>query len=95
MWFFFFYFYRQLKDKYLYTEHYNNQQNIPELLKAILQQNANVFSGPPITYLQQGNQILLYYLLLCTISSIIVIKIFIFFKIIIILPKYKFNGLIT
>lgn len=54
MWFLF-YFCRQLKDKYLYTEHYNNQQNIPELLKAILQQNANVFSGPPTTYLQQGN----------------------------------------
>lgn len=48
---------RQLKDKYMYTEHYNNQQNIPELLKAILQQNANVFSGPPPIFLQ-GNQLI-------------------------------------
>ncbi|XP_050529053.1 nipped-B-like protein isoform X2 [Daktulosphaira vitifoliae] len=36
----------QLKEKYVYTEHYSNQQNIPELLRAILQQNANVFRGP-------------------------------------------------
>jgi len=47
---------RQLKDKYMYTEHYNNQQNIPELLKAILQQNANAFRGPPPSFHQQhGN----------------------------------------
>lgn len=44
-----------MKDKYLYTEHYNNQQNIPELLNAILQQNANVFRGPPQTFQPQGN----------------------------------------
>ncbi|XP_026815896.1 nipped-B-like protein isoform X1 [Rhopalosiphum maidis] len=43
----------QLKDKYMYTEHYNNQQNIPELLKAILHQNANVFRGPPAIFQQQ------------------------------------------
>lgn len=46
---------RQLKDTYMYTEHYNNQQNIPELLKAILQQNANVFKGPTPTFQLQGN----------------------------------------
>lgn len=46
---------RQLKDTYMYTEHYNNQQNIPELLKAILQQNANVFKGPTPTFQPQGN----------------------------------------
>lgn len=40
----------------MYTEHYNNQQNIPELLKAILHQNANVFRGPPAVFQQQqGN----------------------------------------
>lgn len=47
--------YRQLKDKYAYTEHCNNQQNIPELLNAILQQNANVFRGPPQHFQSQGN----------------------------------------
>lgn len=45
---------RQLKDKYMYTENYNNQQNIPELLKAILQQNSNVFRGPPLFQEEQG-----------------------------------------
>lgn len=55
-------FFRQLKDKYMYTEHYNNQQNIPELLKAILHQNANVFRGPPpIFQQQQGNNLLLFF----------------------------------
>ncbi|VVC44793.1 Hypothetical protein CINCED_3A008325 [Cinara cedri] len=46
----------QLQDKYAHTENYNNQQDIPELLKAILQQNANVFSGPPPTLPQQTFQ---------------------------------------
>jgi len=46
----------------MYTEHYNNQQNIPELLKAILHQNANVFRGPPpIFHQQQGNNLLLFF----------------------------------
>jgi len=39
----------------MYTEHYNNQQNIPELLKAILQQNANAFRGPPQLFQHHGN----------------------------------------
>lgn len=48
-------YYRQLKEKYMHTEHYNNQQNIPELLKAILQQNPNAFRGSPQTF-PHGNQ---------------------------------------
>lgn len=39
----------------MYTENYNNQQNIPELLNAILQQNSNVFRGPPQVFHQPGN----------------------------------------
>lgn len=41
----------------MYTEHQNNQQNVPELLKAILQKNANVFRGgpPPLFHEEQGN----------------------------------------
>jgi len=76
------FFFRQLKDKYMYTEHYNNQQNIPELLKAILHQNANVFRGPPPIFQQhQGNSLLLFFKIKYTIfilSTLLFYNIFCF-----------------
>lgn len=40
--------FRELKDHYAGTEPpVEQQQNIPELLKAILHRNPNVFKGPP------------------------------------------------
>lgn len=52
------YFCRQLKDKYMYMEHQNSQQNVPELLKAILHKNSNVFRGGSASLFQeQGNQL--------------------------------------
>lgn len=65
---------RQLKEKYMYTEHCNNQQNVPELLKAILQQNSNVFRGPSSTFLQEGKIAISYHI----------------FKILYLLPNYTF-----
>jgi hypothetical protein len=39
--------FRELKDNYAGTEPpVDQQQNIPELLKAILQRNPSVFKGP-------------------------------------------------
>lgn len=43
-------------------EHQNSQQNVPELLKAILQKNSNVFrGGPQLLFQEQGNQSVIYF----------------------------------
>lgn len=43
-------YFSELKDHYAGTEHpAEHQQNIPELLKAILQRNPSVFKGPSLT----------------------------------------------